>query len=152
MVNKKIQYLDELLRIAANEINYSPNYTNEIKTLSNKNYKDNQYKTYPKCYIKLKYKNGTDEPFFPLCNTLGVIDPKIISFSLKLSKRIKEKNNDSKIDFDELENVIKRLESLLKRFSKEQPVSFEMAAKKGNITKRINFIKKYTDELNKAGN
>lgn len=152
MKNKKgtHEYIEELLRLAVGQIHYSPDYVEEIKTLSNKSYKEGHAKTYPQCYLKLKFKDGTSKPYFPICSTFGMVDPKIIEFSLKLANKIKENSQNKKICQVGLIETIKKLKVLENKYSQSEPVSFGMAARKGHETRNLNYISQYRDGL--AGN
>jgi len=137
MDNKKLEFLDELLRTARSLI--SPiSYHDHLKSLSDKDFRKKLFDGNPKCYLTIKYKSK-DIPFFPICNRTALEDPRIIKFSLKLARKMIGKDD---VDQEHLMLVITKLESIHRKFSKEVPKPTSMAIKKSASTRQLNKIKK----------
>lgn len=130
--------LTELLRKANNLIN-PISYSKQLDSvLHNKMH----YQKCSKCYLSLASR-GRDNLLFPICNMTGTEDPRFIRFSLKLANRLKALN---KFDNIAIDGIIKKLENLNIKFSKEIPKPSNMAAQKGKITKNFNIVDKYIKE------
>jgi hypothetical protein len=62
-------------------------------------------------------KDGRESPYFCICNSNGMVDSKIIDFSLKLAMKCRKRLD---IDQDYFESsVIKKLQYLHSRYSKD---------------------------------
>jgi hypothetical protein len=141
MNNKKLELLDELLRTARSLI--SPiSYHDHLNSLSDRDFRNKLFDGNPKCYLTIKYKSK-EIPFFPICNRTALEDPRIIKFSLKLAKKMVGKGD---VDQEHLIVVIKKLESLHKKFIKETPKPTSMAVKKAASTRQLTKIKKELDK------
>ena len=142
MKNKKLELLDELLRTARSLI--SPiSYHDHLNSLSDRDFRKKLFDGSPKCYLTVKYKSK-EIPFFPVCNRTALEDPRIIKFSLKLAKKMVGKEE---VDQEHLIIVIKKLEALHKKFTKQVPKPTSMAIKKAASTRQLNKIKK---DINKG--
>lgn len=144
IIEENLQQLDELLRIAQDYI-LPPNYDNELSKLSDRSYRMEHSKRYPDCFLKLRLLSGMEFPYFSICNSNGISDAKIIEFSLKLAEESMNNTNeeDKKVDTEHLSQVIKKLQFLLRKYSKENIKPARMAALKGKATKLINDAIKY---------
>lgn len=137
-VTNEFNMLTELLRKAnslINPISYSKELDSVFhnKSLSQK---------CPKCYLSLASR-GRDNLLFPICNMAGTEDPRFIRFSLKLANKLRALN---KFDTIAIDGIIKKLENLNKKFSKDIPRPSNMAARKGGITKDFNIVDRYIKE------
>jgi hypothetical protein len=140
------EYIEELLRNVFTQISHLPNYEEEIKTLSNPQFRESHCKSYPDCYLNLRYKDGKTLPYFFICNTYGVVDPKIIEFSLNLATKMKEKF-EHEFDQGDIETNINKLKNLFNKYSKSEVTSFSMAARKGHVTRDVNSMVQYKKDL-----
>ena len=85
-INEGFDILNELIRKVNDKL--MP-YGNEDKLLylQNKNIRDRLQGKHPKCFLAIKGK-GRDIPFLPICNRMGIQDPDIIKFSIKLANQM----------------------------------------------------------------
>ena len=126
---EEFQNLSELIRTASALI--SPiTYHDDLDRLTPE-FIQQDAKQKPGCYLKLG--QGADHTLFPICNRYGYKDPKMIKFSLKLAKRIAEKDSDHG-----LEGTIVKLQRLLTKYDKPIPNTRSQAVLKGNATKTFN--------------
>ena len=139
-INEEFDMLTELIR----KVNDSllP-YGNEDKLLylQRKDIRDRLQGKFPKCFLAIKGK-GRDIPFLPLCNRIGVHDPDIIKFSIKLANQM---NGLEDIDQDDLSIVLAKLEKMHSTYSKDVVKPPQAAARKGLTTRMFNNIKKHID-------
>jgi hypothetical protein len=139
-INEKFDMLTELIR----KVNDSllP-YGNEDKLLylQRKDIRDRLQGKFPKCFLAIKGK-GRDIPFLPLCNRIGVHDPDIIKFSIKLANQM---NGSEDIDQDDLSIVLTKLQKMHSTYSKDVVKPPQAAARKGLTTRMFNNIKKHID-------
>jgi len=142
-ITEDLERINELIR-KANSLISPITYHDKMKWLLTKDARLQLFELDPKCILPLKM--GREVPFFPVCNRQGMVDPDIISFSLKLANRMVGKEG---VDQDHLYATISKLEGLHKKFMKDIPKPTEMAAKKGQVTKMVNKIKKYIEPLKK---
>jgi hypothetical protein len=128
-LNEEFQNLSELLRTAYKLI--SPiTYHDDLKRLSPEFVKSDAEKN-PGCYLKLG--QGSEHTLFPICNRYGYKDAKMIEFSLKLAKRMAEKQPDG-----HLPGVVIKLTKLLNKYNKAIPNTVSQAALKTKSTKTFN--------------
>ena len=132
--------LTELIRKVNNSL--LP-YGNEDKLLylQQKDIRDRLQNKFPKCFLTIKGK-GRDIPFLPLCNRIGIHDPDIIKFSIKLANQM---NGLEDIDQDDLSVVLTKLQKMYNTYSKDVVKPPQAAAKKGLTTRMFNNIKKHID-------
>jgi len=128
-INEDYKNLSELVRTAYKLI--SPmTYHDDVDRLTPEFVMDDAKKK-PGCYLKLG--QGADHTLFPICNRYGYKDPKMIKFSLKLAKRIAEKNQER-----DMSGTIIKLERLLSKYDKPVPNTVSQAVLKGKATKMFN--------------
>ena len=128
-LNEEFANLSELLRTAYKLI--SPiTYHDDLKRLSPEFVKSDAEKN-PGCYLKLG--QGADHTLFPICNRYGYKDVKMIKFSLKLAKRMAEKQPS-----DHTAGTVIKLTKLLNKYNKAIPKTKSQAFLKGQSTKTFN--------------
>ncbi len=128
-LNEDFQNLSELLRTAYSLI--SPiTYHDDLDRLT-PDFVTQDAEKKPGCYLKLG--QGADHTLFPICNRYGYKDPKMIKFSLKLAKKMAEKNQER-----DMSGAIVKLEKLLNKYGKPIPNTKSQAALKGKATKTFN--------------
>ncbi len=128
-LNKDYKSLNELIRTAYQLI--SPmTYNDDVDRLTPE-FVMNDSKKRPGCYLKLG--QGADHTLFPICNRYGYKDPKMIKFSLKLAKKVAERN----VGTDTF-TVILKLQKLLNKYDKPVPNTVSQAVLKGQATKIFN--------------
>lgn len=141
-IEEKLQVLDELLRKAYSLISPLDIYS-DLKWYLKRDLRKAQMEKFPKCFIVIKNKMGRDIPF-PICNVMGMTDPRMVSFSLKLADALKDKPD---IEADRLSRCIHTLRRLYARFNKDVPTPAPEAARKATTTKSFNAIAKYLQGL-----
>lgn len=140
-LEKHIQILEELVRKADSLI--SPiTYHHKLQWLLNKDARKELFERNPKAFLPIKMDE--EIPFFPITNRMGMHDPDVITFSLKLANRLK---GDPRIDQDHLYMIVTKLERLQKKYENEVPKPAGAAAKKALITKLIQKIGNYLQGL-----
>lgn len=141
-IEEQLQVLDELLRKAYSLISPLDAHS-DLKWYLKRDMRKSQMEKFPKCFIVIKNKMGRDIPF-PICNVMGMTDPRMISFSLKLANALKDKPD---IEADRLSRCICSLRRLYARFNKDVPTPAPEAARKATTTKSFNAIAKYLQGL-----
>lgn len=130
ILNEDFEVLNELLRTAYKLI--SPiSYHDDIKRLTPEFLKRDSVKT-PGCYLAVG--DGTNNTIFPICNRYGYKDPDIIRFSLKLAKKMAEKE----CDHPHIPGTIVKLQRLLSKYDKPVPNTMSQALLKSKATKSFN--------------
>jgi len=128
-LNEDYKNLSELVRTAFKLI--SPiTYHDDVDRLT-PDFVMNDAKKRPGCYLKLG--QGADHTLFPICNRYGYKDPKMIQFSLKLAKKVAERNVGT-----DTSTIILKLQKLLNKYDKPVPNTVSQAALKGQATKTFN--------------
>jgi len=128
-INEEYKNLSELVRAAYKLI--SPmTYHDDVDRLT-PDFVMNDSKKRPGCYLKLG--QGADHTLFPICNRYGYKDPRMIKFSLKLAKKVSERNVGS-----DTSTVILKLQKLLAKYDKPIPNTVSQASLKGQATKTFN--------------
>jgi len=130
----------EFIRKVEAHIIYDRTPEKEIEKINS--YREKLFQKYPRCFIKIKKRDGTEVPFFCVCNTNGTIDKNIISFYVDLLNRIEEFFDENELDTDSLEAAKRKLMWFYQRYSKEIPKDPMMSYKKARITKFINTLRK----------
>ena len=136
-INEKFSRVEELLR-KANALINPITTSKELQWLQNKDSRNKLFELYPKCFLKMNI--GQKHLVLPVCNRSGMIDPSIVSFSIKLANKYANKPD---VNQEELVVVLKKLEMLYKKFSNDIPKPADMAERKGRVTKLLNNIKDY---------
>lgn len=140
IIEEGIEQLEELLRSVSNTL--SP-YKDKYAFLQQKQLRDRLYGSHPKCFLALKGM-GQPLPFLPICNRMGIIDPNIISFSMKVAKRMaSDERMNQKYSPDQFNDMLKALERLLHIYSKDTPKPPIAAARKRKITRMFQNIRQY---------
>lgn len=128
-LNEEFQQLSELIRTASSLI--SPiTYHDDLERLSPEFVKKD-FEKRPGCYLKLG--QGADHTLFPICNRYGYKDPKMIKFSLKLAKKLADKQEG-----EEMVGLIIKLEKMLNKYDRPIPNTKSQAFLKGQATKTFN--------------
>jgi hypothetical protein len=137
--------LNELIRRVSNIL--SPDtYLDNVSAIIKKQVRNRLFGAYPKCFLKARNVWGQELPIMPICNRMGIEDPQMISFSLKVANTMKDSPN---IDQDHLKELVVKLIKLQNKFSKPIPKPDEMAVKKALTTKLISKVKNYLSSLHK---
>jgi hypothetical protein len=118
-------------------------YRDELKAIMNPETRKNLSEKYPKCWMPVNIGNK-DIPFLPLCNRNGATDKNMIAFAMKLCKRL---NNVENVDRGTLEITMRKLERLHSKYSKEPVKPSDMAARKANVTKSLQLLKRNLDYI-----
>jgi hypothetical protein len=139
-MDKEVVILEELIRRAYEHMRPFT-YHRDLEWLSNPDLRKGLFDKFPKCFLSLSI-NRKDVPFFPICNRLGFVDPRIVLFSMKLANKLAT-IGDPRVDVTNLQGVTKRLEFLHRKYSKEVPKPEDMAVKKAMVTRMLNNVKKY---------
>lgn len=130
-LNEDFKVLNELLRTAYKLI--SPiSYQDDIKRLTPEFLKRDYVKT-PSCYLAVG--DGNNNTIFPICNRYGYKDPDMIRFSLKLAKKMAEKENS---DQNDIPGVIVKLQRMLNKYDKPVPNTMSQALLKAKSTRKFN--------------
>lgn len=111
--------------------------TDEMDWLLQRDMRQKLFETFPKCVLSLMVMEKT-VPFFPVCNRMGMHDPKMIRFSMDMVEKMK---NLDDIDHHQLEKIGGDLKILLARFDKPIPKPPEMATRKAILTKQLDKLK-----------
>jgi len=144
--NKKdFTKLTELLR-KVNDVLSPYTYKDTLAALQRKDLRDRLYGKFPKCFLVIKGNPEVNNYFFSICNRLGMIDPKIISFSMKYAERLLQEPG---IDAGQVEVILAKLKRLHSKYSKEVPKPANVAAKKAIISKMVDKFKNYLDDVRK---
>ncbi|MCK5605150.1 hypothetical protein KAR91_24885 [Candidatus Pacearchaeota archaeon] len=141
-LNEEFQAVEELLR-KAYELITPTDMHSDMKWYLDRDMRKAQQEKNPKCWMMLG-KAGREVPFFPICNVMGMTDPKSIDFSLKMATKLKDK---PEVDQDRLTSVMHKLQVMKTRYGHEVPKPADMAAKKAGVTKNMNSVKKYLQKL-----
>jgi len=131
MIQEELQNLSELIR-RANEL---INPDQSIGYLLKRDIRDRLYGEKPACFI------------FPICNRYGMEDPKVIQISIKMAERLMV---DDRFDSGALQTMLNSLNHKNDTFVKRVPKPASQAAKKAQVTRMFNNIKKYL-VLSKTG-
>jgi hypothetical protein len=140
---QRLMYMQELIR-KANEY-LDPQGVEDYEYLYRKDVRDRLYGQFPKCFVKIKgIGREFGEYLLPICNRAGIVDPKVITISIKTVKKFMD-SDDGTSDVNELVKVLNNLDRMYSTYSKEIPKPPEPAAQKANVTKMFNKISKYLD-------
>jgi len=106
--------------------------------LKNSDERKKLFEEKPECFLPIKkMDNGEFQPFFIVCNRSGATDPDMIRSSMKLCKKMMNKDSVSQIE------LVKTLKKLIHMY-KEQTGGLNkvgsMAYLKGKSTKRLNSV------------
>lgn len=144
IIKEELQNLSELIRRADELIN--PDQS--IGYLLKKDIRDRLYGMKPACFVKLQpIGRDTSSYLFPICNRYGIEDPKVIQISIKMAERLM---NDDRFNVNDIQDMLGRLQHRNDTFIKQIPKPASQAAKKAQVTRMFNNIKKYL-VLSKTG-
>lgn len=133
--------LNELLRKASESMGYEEDDGKKLEFLRDKSLQNRLYGMYPECYLSFKGR-AREVPFFPICNRLGIHDPFMMKFSMKLAQKM---NQSGRFNGPELEEVMTKLGDMYAIHSQgteEQP-RIEDREKAEFQEKILSKIKKY---------
>ncbi len=144
IIQEELEHLEELIRRADELIN--PDQS--IGYLLKRDMRDRLYGEKPACFMKLRpIGRDTSAYLFPICNRYGMEDPKVIQISIKMAERLM---NDDRFNVNDIQTMLNRLQHRNDTFVKKIPKPASAAAKKAQVTKMFNNIKKYL-VLSKTG-
>jgi len=144
IIKEELQNLSELIR-RANEL---INPDKSIGYLLKKDMRDRLYGMKPACFMKLQpIGRDTSAYLFPVCNRYGMEDPKVIQISIKMIERLM---TDDRFSSSDLQTMLNSLNHKNDTFVKRVPKPASAAAKKAQVTRMFNNIKKYL-VLSKTG-
>ena len=144
IIKEELQNLSELIR-RANEL---INPDKSIGYLLKKDMRDRLYGMKPACFMKLQpIGRDTSAYLFPVCNRYGMEDPKVIQISIKMIERLM---TDDRFSSGDLQTMLNSLNHKNDTFVKRVPKPASAAAKKAQVTRMFNNIKKYL-VLSKTG-
>jgi len=129
--------LQELVRYADNLMTgMTPD--EKLKWLQNADERKKLFEEKPECFLPIKkMDNGEFQPFFVVCNRSGATDPDMIRSSMKLCKKMMNKDSVSQI---ELVKTMKKLIHMYKDQTGRLNKTGSMAYLKGKSTKRLNKV------------
>jgi len=141
-IKEELERLEELLRTARSLIH--PMTTQDmIDTYVDPSSRKKLQEKYPKCWISVNI--GRPAPLMmPVCNVMGMTDPGVIDFSLKMVNKLA---GNFDCDEDELSQVRMRLQRMRNKFDKPTYRPDGMPAKrKGVTTQLLKNIRQYLDD------
>jgi hypothetical protein len=139
-LNEGLQHLDELIRRVTSYLDPNDRYEylnndDEVKTMREK---------YPKCFMILNGVTKPDPAYLPICNRAGIIDPKVLTISMKVVATFIDNESDQ-YDINDMQKILNTLQRLHSRYDQEIPKPYDQAGRKGVVTKMFNNIKGYLD-------
>lgn len=145
ILNEEYKQLSELIR-RANEL---INPEDSLSYLLKKDVRDRLYGSNPKCFLKLLPIGRDTSPYLiPICNRSAMVDPKVISVSIKLIQKLMTSENP-KFDSGTLQSILNQLNHRYNTLSQNVPKPATTAAKKAQVTRMFKNIKSYLD-MNKT--
>jgi len=135
ILKEEFHRLEEFIQ-KINHIVTPISFRDELKSIMDRERRKALCEKYPKCWIPINV-GGSLIPFLPICNRNGMTDPRMIDFSLKLAKRL---NNRENIDHEMLEFAIDKLEKLHLKCSQKTPKTDHVTSKKDKISKASNTL------------
>jgi len=135
--------LEEILRQA--QVLSGINDFNSTDWLKDKNFIKKFWDKNPKCFLKLNGYGDNEQMILPICNRMAMEDPKIIDISINIINKLSQRN-DFNVDNEEVVLILKKLEFLKNRFSKDIPKPPNRSQYKSNSTKFFNNIKDYLNK------
>lgn len=144
---KNFYKLNELLRKASESMGYEEDDGKKLEFLRSKELQHQLYGMYPECYLTFKGR-GREIPFFPICNRMGIHDPFMMKFSLKLAQKM---NQSGKFNGPELEEVMTKIGDMYAIHSKgtDEQARIEDREKSEFQQKIMDKIKNYLYDLEK---
>ena len=147
VLKEDLQVLEELIRDAYNKLDPVDKYS----YIYDKNMMQSLYGKYPKCFIRLKRRDGGPMgqcvmPYvLPMCNRIGHEDPDIIRLSIKMIQRLM-KDDKGAFDINDLKHSLTKLQHHHARYSQPVPTPHRMAGYKANLTRMFKNISNYLDQ------
>lgn len=142
--NKKLQHLEELIRMASNHL-----LTREekINYMLHPKLKKRLYGKFPECFICLKRLGRDTSPYLlPICNRAGIIDPEVIRIShTAVGKLLGDPTN--MYDVNDLQVVLSKLDRMKARYSKPIPKPPKQASRKAMVTRMFSNIKNHISAM-----
>jgi hypothetical protein len=140
-LEEQVEVIEELIRTANNLINPE----DSLAYLQRKDLINRLYGTKPSCFLKLQpIGRDTSAYLLPLCNRMGMEDPKVIAVSMKIVKRFLDDPN-GRFDVNILNTLLSKLQHRHSVLIKKVPHPAKTAARKANVTKMFNNIKSHLD-------
>jgi hypothetical protein len=141
---EKITYLHELIRKVNQYLNPGGSLE-DYEYLYNKDLKDRLYGKNPKCFLKIKgIGRDTSDYLVPICNRAGIVDPQILSISIKAIKKIMT-DEVGEYDINTLTQILTRLQRMHSTYSQDIPKPPDAAGRKANVSRMFNNISKMLD-------
>lgn len=134
-LSEKFEVLDELIRKVNDLINPIP-VEDELEWLQNRDMSKKLFEEHPKCFIAMNF--GQQNFTLPICNRMGMEDPKIIDFSIALVNKVAGRDY---ADQEQIVVILRRLNMLKKKFSSDSPKPEDMAGRKAIVTKKLRQLK-----------
>lgn len=141
-LDESFQRLEEYIQ-KINSIISPISFRDELTAVMDKTSRQRLCEKYPKCWLPLTV-GARDIPFLPICSRSGMVDSRMVQFSLKLCRRLNGKEN---IDQEKLANAMGRLERLHSKYSRDPVKPAGMAYQKGRVTKGLNILKRNLDSI-----
>ena len=142
LINEELKVLEELIRTASQHLTNDDSYA----YLKSKDLRNRLFGEHPDCYISIKRMGrigrNTASYMLPLCNRAAILDPKVISISIKVIKRLMN-DTTGMYDANDLKTVLASLERKYSIYSKEIPKPPQQAGRKAVITRMMNNIKSH---------
>jgi len=99
----------------------------------------------PKCFMQIKgMGRDVSDYFLPICNRMGIEDPKVINVSLQAVKKMMS-NDSGKYDVNIMTKALNSLQHKHNTLSKKIPKPAVAASRKAQITKMFQNIKSHLD-------
>jgi len=142
LLDEHFDKLNELMRRVSGAL--SPFDSNDMAWLQKKEIRDRLYGSHPGCFYQMTSNYGPPIPFFCVCNRMGVQDPKVMDFTMKLIDKMKGSDRYNKDDLDAVYIKIKRKHNT---YNRDIPKPPREAALKGVQTKSLNSVKNYLNNI-----
>ena len=135
LLKEDFERLQELIR-KVNSLISPSEYHDDLKWLLNRDMSKKMMETKPDCFLAIK--RGNSGFYLPVCNRMGMTDPRIIAFSLKMVDRLAK---DPDVSEEDLNICRFKLQRLMRLYDKEVPTPPRNSYRKGVTTKDVNRIK-----------
>ena len=77
-----------------------------LRWLTDRNFRTKTFEEKPECYMVIRTTYGNDLPLIPICNRMGMEDPKLILGTLLVAKSFL---GDERVEQDHLHQILGRL-------------------------------------------
>lgn len=88
-----------------------------LKWLMDRDFRKKTFEEKPECYLVIRTTYGNDLPLVPICNRMAHDDPRIILGALLVAKSFL---GDERVEQDHLDNIIKKLASMVGQNPKDE--------------------------------